>query len=96
MKIPKRTLSEMQQMTADANSIASKEVNALELLRLEMLTSFEKYTRAMFKSQYKKSFIVAEHHKKIISALQDVVDGIAAVEVLLGEAGNHIFGILFD
>ena len=49
MKIPKRTLSEMQQMTADANSIASKEVNALELLRLEMLTSFEKYTRAMFK-----------------------------------------------
>ena len=75
MKIPKRTLSEMQQMTADANSIASKEVNPLEMLRLEMLTSFEKYTRAMFKSQYKKSFIVAELNKKIISALQDVVDG---------------------
>lgn len=75
MKAPKRTLSEMQKMTMNADNIASNTVDPLELLRLEMLTSFEKYTRAMFKSQYKKSFIVAEHHKKIISALQDVVDG---------------------
>lgn len=65
----------MQKMTINADNIASNTVDPLELLRLEMLTSFEKYTRAMFKSQYKKSFIVAEHHKKIISALQDVVDG---------------------
>lgn len=50
-------------------------VNAHELLRLELLTSFKKYTRAMFKAQYKRSFIVAEHHEKIIEALQDVVDG---------------------
>lgn len=54
---------------------ASPEVDARELLRLEMLTSLEKYTRAMFRAQYHKSFIVAEHHRAIISALQDVVDG---------------------
>ena len=29
----------------------------------------------MFKAQYKRSFIVAEHHKRIFEALQDVVDG---------------------
>ena len=50
-------------------------VDVKELLRLEMLTSFEKYTKVMFKAQYGRSFIVAEHHKKIINALQDVVDG---------------------
>ena len=75
MKAPRRTLSEMQQMTITSDNLKHSEVNPLELLRLEMLTSFEKYTRAMFKAQYKKSFIVAEHHKKIIQALQDVVDG---------------------
>lgn len=50
-------------------------VNAVELLRLETLTSFEKYTKLMFKAQYKRSFIVAEHHRRIFRALQDVVDG---------------------
>ena len=50
-------------------------VNPKELLRLELLTSFEKYTKCMFKAQYHRSFIVAEHHKKMSSALQDVVDG---------------------
>lgn len=45
------------------------------MLRLELLTSFEKYTRCMFKAQYNRSFIVAEHHKRIIEALQKVVDG---------------------
>ena len=50
-------------------------VNPKELLRLELLTSFEKYTKAMFKAQYHRSFIVAEHHKKMFQALQDVVDG---------------------
>lgn len=29
----------------------------------------------MFKCQYKRSFIVAEHHKKMFEVLQDVVDG---------------------
>ncbi len=56
---------------AQHNNIA----NPQELLRLEMLTSFEAYTRAMFRAQYKRSFIVAEHHKHIFNALQDVVDG---------------------
>lgn len=50
-------------------------VNSRELLSLELLTSFEKYTKAMFKAQYHRSFIVAEHHKKMFAALQDVVDG---------------------
>lgn len=47
----------------------------IDRLRLEMLSSQEKFTRAMFKAQYKRSFIVNEHHKKIFEALQDVVDG---------------------
>lgn len=71
----KRTLSEMQEQIVTAENLKPQAVNPLELLRLEMLTSFEKYTKAMFKAQYKRSFIVAEHHKKIFRALQDVVDG---------------------
>lgn len=49
--------------------------NVLDRLRLEMLSSQESFTRAMFKAQYKRSFIVSEHHKRIFEALQDVVDG---------------------
>ena len=75
MRTPKQTLSEMQQRVIDAQSIRPSQVNAKELLRLEMLSSFEAYTKAMFKAQYKRNFIVAEHHKKIMKALQDVVDG---------------------
>lgn len=71
----KRTLSEMQEQIVTAENLKPQAVNPLELLRLEMLTSFEKYTKAMFKAQYRRSFIVAEHHKKIFQALQDVVDG---------------------
>lgn len=71
----KRTLSEMQKQIVTAENLKPQAVNPLELLRLEMLTSFEKYTKAMFKAQYKRSFIVAEHHKKIFQALQNVVDG---------------------
>lgn len=74
-KVPRRTLSEMQQTVMDASTLKAEQVNPLELLRLEMLTSFEKYTKAMFKAQYKRSFIVAEHHRLIFKALQDVVDG---------------------
>ena len=54
---------------------ASPGVSAKDLLRLEMLTSLESYTKAMFRAQYNKPFIVAEHHKAIIDALQKVVDG---------------------
>lgn len=71
----KRTLSEMQEQVISAENLKPTAVNALEMLRLEMLTSFEKYTKAMFKAQYKRSFIVAEHHKQIFQALQNVVDG---------------------
>lgn len=50
-------------------------VNPRELLRLELLTDFEKYTRTMFYAQYRRPFIVSGHHKKIFAALQSVVDG---------------------
>lgn len=67
------SLRVMQERALDASRPGT--VNPKELLRLEMLTSFEKYTKAMFKAQYHRSFIVAEHHKKMFTALQDVVDG---------------------
>lgn len=51
------------------------QVNAKELLRLEMMASLESYTKAMFRQQYHRPFIVAEHHVKIFEALQRVVDG---------------------
>lgn len=70
------TISQKQakEVTASQTSQLSQ-VNAKEMLQLELLTSFEKYTKAMFKAQYHRSFIVAEHHKKIFKVLQDVVDG---------------------
>ena len=67
-----KTLKDMQEAAVSA---IGGEVNPKELLRLELLTSFEKYTKCMFYSQYHRSFIVAEHHKRIFDALQDVVDG---------------------
>lgn len=67
-----RSLKEMQnEVDVDKDGA----VNPKELLRLELLTSFEKYTKCMFKAQYHRSFIVAEHHKKMFEALQNVVDG---------------------
>lgn len=67
-----KSLKEMQnEVDADKDGA----VNPKELLRLELLTSFEKYTKCMFKAQYHRSFIVAEHHKKMFEALQNVVDG---------------------
>lgn len=50
-------------------------VDPKAMLQLELLTSFEKYTRVMFKVQYHRSFIVAKHHRLMFEALQDVVDG---------------------
>lgn len=69
-----------QQSIADIQMLAQatqrgQVTNPKELLQLEMLTSFKSYTKAMFKAQYKRSFIVAEHHEKIFEALQKVVDG---------------------
>jgi len=50
-------------------------VNPVEALRLEMLTSVEAFTRAMFMAQQRRSFAVSWHHRQIFKALQDVVDG---------------------
>ena len=55
--------------------IKSNELDPKDLLRLEMLSSLEKYTRAMFKAQNKRTFAVNYHHRLIFEALQDVVDG---------------------
>ena len=49
--------------------------NPKQLLALDLLSSLEDYTRAMFKAQYEKPFVVADHHRLIFEALQDVVDG---------------------
>lgn len=68
-----KSLKEMQETALDATKPGT--VNPVEMLRLEALTSFEKYTKLMFKCQYKRSFIVAEHHRKMFEVLQDVVDG---------------------
>lgn len=49
--------------------------SAKDLLSLELRSSLEKFTRAMFRQQYKRSFLMSYHHKLICKALQDVVDG---------------------
>lgn len=66
----------MPQIFTQLNKINAdkEEISPRELLALELLSSFEKYTRVMFKQQYKKQFVVADHHRAIFSALQDVVD----------------------
>ena len=68
-------MDSLKTMQEKAMRINSGAVNAKEMLKLELLTSLEKYTKAMFKAQYRRSFIVAEHHKRMFSALQSVVDG---------------------
>lgn len=50
-------------------------MTGIELLSLELLTSLNKYTRAMFKAQYKRNFIINDHFLRIFEVLQDVVDG---------------------
>lgn len=64
----KKTDTEMQ-------ALSREETVILDKLRLEMLSSLEKYTRAMFKAQNRRTFILSEHHLRIFEALQDVVDG---------------------
>lgn len=69
----------MAQSIASIQEEARKKLNPYvdpkELLQLELLSSLEKYTKAMFKAQYHRSFVVSKHHKLIFNALQDVVDG---------------------
>lgn len=59
----------------ETRAMVSSEAQLYDRVRLEMLSQLEKFTRAMFKAQYKRSFIVNKHHKRIFEALQDVVDG---------------------
>lgn len=68
------TLAQLQESALN-DSLRSNLVDPKELLRLELLTSLEKYTKAMFYAQYKRPFIVSNHHLRIFKALQDVVDG---------------------
>lgn len=51
------------------------QADAKSMLQIELLASLEKYTRAMFRAQYKRAFIVNKHHKKLFEALTKVVDG---------------------
>ena len=53
----------------------SQTLTATDQLRLEMLTSLETYTRAMFRAQYRRSFNVNDHHRELFRALEAVVDG---------------------
>lgn len=55
--------------------LRSDRFDPTELLRLELLSSLEKYTKAMFKAQYHRSFAMNPHFKAIFKALEDVVDG---------------------
>ena len=68
----KKTIADLQE---EARKKINPEIDPKGLLRLELLSSLEKYTKAMFKAQYHRSFVVNKHHKQIFEALQDVVDG---------------------
>ena len=57
------------------NKLSGRQFDTKELLKLEMLSSLEKYTKAMFKAQYHRKFAISHHHKLIFEALQNVVDG---------------------
>ena len=66
----------IEQLQASIHSrMKGRQIDPKELLRLEMLSSLEKYTKAMFKAQYQRSFAMNFHHRLIFEALQDVVDG---------------------
>lgn len=68
--------SSLQQLQNELRSKYTPEkISPEELLRIELLSSQEKFTRAMFKSQYKRPFIMNEHFDEIFRVLQDVVDG---------------------
>lgn len=66
----------LEQLQADIrNRIQTEKLNPTELLKLELLSSLEKYTKALFKAQYRRSFVMNDHFKMIFKALEDVVDG---------------------
>lgn len=57
------------------HAAAPAAVDAREMLSLELRSDLEAYTRVMFREQYGRPFIVAEHHRRMFAALQDVIDG---------------------
>ena len=66
----------LEQLQADVRSrLQTEKLDPKELLKLELLSSLEKYTKAMFKAQYRRSFAMNDHFKMIFKALEDVVDG---------------------
>lgn len=66
----------LEQLQADVRSrLQTEKLDPKELLKLELLSSLEKYTKAMFKAQYRRSFAMNNHFKMIFKALEDVVDG---------------------
>lgn len=67
------TLEQLQ--SSIHQKLNGQQLDPKELLRLELLSSLEKYTKAMFKAQYHRSFAMNRHHHLIFEALQDVVDG---------------------
>ena len=68
--------STLEQLQADIRArMQTSKLDSKELLKLELLSSLEKYTRAMFKAQYKRSFTMNTHFKEIFKALENVVDG---------------------
>lgn len=71
-----KNMTSIEQLQANIQSrLKGQQLDPKELLRLEMLSSLEKYTKAMFKAQYHRSFAMNHHHHLIFEALQDVVDG---------------------
>lgn len=69
----KETLQQMQERIR--GTVGTDTIDPTQVLRLEMLSSLETYTKAMFKAQYKRSFVVNSHHRAMFEALQDVIDG---------------------
>ena len=62
-------------MSGTPSNQSPLKASAADMLRLEMLTSLKKYTKAMFKAQYKRAFAMGEHHDKLFEVLEKVVDG---------------------
>lgn len=68
--------STIEQMQSEVRSrLNTEKFDPVDLLRLELLSSLEKYTRAMFKAQYHRSFTMNGHFREIFKALEAVVDG---------------------
>lgn len=69
------TQKSQSQPTALMRDTTPVPLDPVQVLRLELLTSLTKYTKAMFKAQHKRSFVLARHHELIIEKLEGVLDG---------------------